>query len=191
MSGCCPVNSSPFLAPTYTNIGKISKLPSSDVEAYISSSEYVAGSPAVILFPDAFGWNTGRIRAVSDLFASEGYYSLVPKIMQPCVEGAQDGDGYPADGDMPGMGQFFSTLPYQGVLKPRVDSIIAHLQSLGVAKICLVGFWYVGFFCPSCCYPLTVTQPPILPSFSLSSLFSLFSVLLPKLGRLAGVSSPR
>ncbi len=138
---CCPVNSTPFLAPTYTNVGKIAKLPSSDVEAYVSNSEYVAGQPAVILIPDAFGWNTGRIRSLNDMFASEGYYALVPKIMQPCVDGAQDGDGYPADGDMPGMGKFFSTIPYEGVLKPKIDSIIGHLRALGAPKICLVGFW--------------------------------------------------
>ena len=140
---CCPVNSSPFLAPTYSNVGKIAKIPATDLEVYVSNSGYTAGQPAVILLPDAFGWNSGRIRSLSDVFAAEGYYAMIPKLMQPCAEGAQDGDGYPADGDMPGMGKFFSTLPYQTVLKPKIDALVGHLRSMGTPKICLVGFWYV------------------------------------------------
>ena len=50
--------------------------------------------------------------------------------------GALDGDGMPADhGDMKA---YFATLPYTTVIKPRVDGVMAHLRSLGVAKVALV-----------------------------------------------------
>ena len=36
----------------------------------------------------------GRTRNVADYFADLGYYVVVPKLLQPAMEGATDDDGY-------------------------------------------------------------------------------------------------
>ena len=139
-TGCCPVGSLPFQKPDYNVIGTVKVLAGSSVEAYVPK-DYVVGQPAVILIPDAFGWNSGRLRNVADYFAqSAGYYAVVPKIMQPAYEGAQDGDGFPHDlmstpEGMPKMGEFFATLPYVEVIKPKVGGVIAHMRAAGVTKV--------------------------------------------------------
>ena len=61
--------------------------------------------------------------------------------------GALDGDGMPGDFAERGvdMKTFFATLPYTTVIKPRVDGVMAHLLSLGVTKVALVGFCWGGW----------------------------------------------
>lgn len=90
MSHCCPPNAEKYLAPDYTFTGKTHTL-ADGVEFY------EAGSPslkkAVLLIPDIFGWNGGRTRNIADWLAEEGYYTVVPKLLVPAVDGGTDGDG--------------------------------------------------------------------------------------------------
>ena len=75
------------MAPNYNVIGACKVLEGSDgIEGYVSKP-YGAQGKALVLIPDAFGWNSGRLRNVADYFATEGYYTVVPKIMLPCAEG--------------------------------------------------------------------------------------------------------
>lgn len=150
-AGCCPAGSLKFQKPAdYAVMGTTKVLAGSSVEAYVPK-DYVAGQPGCILVPDAFGWNSGRLRNVADYFAEKaGYYAVVPKMMQPAYEGAQDGDGFPnaltstPDG-MPKMGEFFATLPYDSVIKPQIGGVVAHMKAAGVTKICVVGFCWGGW----------------------------------------------
>ena len=47
----------------------------------------------------------GRIRSIADYFADSGYYAIVPKILQPAMEGAIDGDG---DNRIPFLSSIYS-----------------------------------------------------------------------------------
>ena len=54
MTSCCPENSWPYLAPTYTTKGTI--------KAHTNGHEfYASGDPAlrkaVLIIPDIYGWN--------------------------------------------------------------------------------------------------------------------------------------
>ena len=76
------------MAPNYNVIGACKVLEGSDgIEGYVSKPHDSAQGKALVLIPDAFGWNSGRLRNVADYFATEGYYTVVPKIMLPCAEG--------------------------------------------------------------------------------------------------------
>lgn len=75
------------MAPNYNVIGTCKILEGTDgIEGYVSKP-YVSGQKVLVLIPDAFGWNSGRLRNVADYFTEEGYYTVVPKIMTPCAEG--------------------------------------------------------------------------------------------------------
>jgi len=90
MSHCCPPNAEKYLAPDYTFTGKTHTL-ADGVEYYESGSPSL--KKAVILIPDIFGWNGGRTRNIADWLAEEGYYTVVPKLLVPAVDGGTDGDG--------------------------------------------------------------------------------------------------
>ena len=46
---------------------------------------------SILVIPDVFGWNGGRIRSIADLLANEGYYVMIPKLLTPPLEGGTDG----------------------------------------------------------------------------------------------------
>ena len=54
----------------------------------------VSGMPsaALLLCPDVWGWNGGRMRAIADSLAKEGYAVAVPKLLTPASNGGTDGD---------------------------------------------------------------------------------------------------
>jgi dienelactone hydrolase len=85
-----------------------------------------APTKALLLCPDVWGWNGGRIRAVADAFAGEGYLVAVPKLLTPCMGEGTDGDALPPDGtfDMGWIKQF----PW-ATQKPKVDAALNFLRS--------------------------------------------------------------
>lgn len=92
MSHCCPPNAEKYLAPDYKFVGKTHAL-ADGVEFYETGNPAVT-KKAVILIPDIFGWNGGRTRNIADWLAEEGYYTVVPKLLVPAVDGGTDGDGF-------------------------------------------------------------------------------------------------
>ena len=108
---CCPENSHGYLAPTYSTKGTTNSLPPSNYEYYAVGSP--SDKKAIVIIPDIYGWNgyqflnqiigtiflfgnfcRGRTRNVADYFADLGYYVVVPKLLQPAMEGATDDDGF-------------------------------------------------------------------------------------------------
>jgi len=84
-SSCCPEGSAPFMAPNYNVMGSCKILEGSGadgLEGYVSKA-YVSGQKALVLIPDAFGWNSGRLRNVADYFAAEGIKIHTPRYWNP------------------------------------------------------------------------------------------------------------
>lgn len=89
---CCPPNSEPFLASTYTERGAVRALP--EGFKFYTSPTTEPSKKAVIVLPSIFGWSGGRTRNVSDLFGEAGYVSVVPQLLVPPLDGGYDGDGH-------------------------------------------------------------------------------------------------
>lgn len=92
---CCPPGAEKFLAPDYTATGKCVNL-SGDNACYVATPSASTGR-GVLIVPDIWGWNSGRTRNIADLLAAEGYFVVVPRILQPVFNGGTDGDGFPGD----------------------------------------------------------------------------------------------
>jgi len=145
---CCPPNAEKYLAPTYDAVGSTHTLKNGH-EFYHSGS--ASSTKAVLLIPDVFGWNGGRIRKIADFFAEAGYYAVVPKLLVPALNGGTDGDGLFPNFDFTisdHLSQFpgyMHTVNFDDVLKPRLLSATAHINSLGITNIHLTGFCWGGW----------------------------------------------
>jgi hypothetical protein len=102
--GCCPPNAHKYLAPDYKHVGNILTL-EDGTEIYRTGDP--SSKKAVLLIPDIFGWNGGRTRNIADFLAENGYYTVIPKLLIPPVDGGTDGDGFIKIDDFP---TFFATL---------------------------------------------------------------------------------
>lgn len=78
---CCPAGSEKYLLSTYVPVGTVTTL-EGGVEAYVSGTP---DSNAMIIFPDIYGWNGGHIRKIADMFAADGYYTIIPKVINMFV----------------------------------------------------------------------------------------------------------
>mmetsp|Transcript_20785 Transcript_20785/g.37861 ORF Transcript_20785/g.37861 Transcript_20785/m.37861 type:complete len:256 (+) Transcript_20785:63-830(+) len=138
---CCPPGSLPYLEATYEGKGEIAK--EGDTEMYVAP---VTGTPtsAIVMCPDIWGWNGGRVRAVADSFASMGYLVVVGKFLTPVREGGTDGDAMSptSEFDMDWIKQF----PWS-VQKPKLDAVLGFVRSKGATKIAVFGFCYGGHPC--------------------------------------------
>lgn len=138
---CCPPGSLPYLDAAYTATGSVVK--EGDVELYVNKATESPTS-AIVLCPDVWGWNGGRIRAVADHFASS-YMVVIPKILNPAFEGGTDGDAMSPSStfNMDWIKQF----PWS-VQKPKIDTALKFCTDNGVTKVCVFGFCYGGH--PAC-----------------------------------------
>jgi len=100
---CCPPEALPYLVAEPATTGKKESV--EGVEFYVSGPS--GASAAILLFPDVWGWDSGRTRALADAFAEEGYRVYVPKLLQPPLEGGTDGDGLPPTFDLQARGADF------------------------------------------------------------------------------------
>jgi len=142
MTDCCPPGSAPYLAATYEAKGTVEDLGA--VSAYFAP---VSGSPtkAILMCPDVWGWNGGRIRAWADSLAEKGYLVAVPKLLVPAKDGGTDGDALAptTEFDLEWVKQF----PYS-TQKPKMDATLDALRKKGATKIGVLGFCYGGH--PAC-----------------------------------------
>ena len=142
MSSANAPDFTPFVAKSYVPKGKIVSVEGIDFYE-INPTIPVNRGAAVIILPEYWGWNSGRIRNIADLTSKSGFQVVIPKLLIPPIDGGNDGDGFPADliftqryGD---VYPFLRAMTWE-VLKPRVDALISHLRKSGVNKIGLVGF---------------------------------------------------
>ena len=97
MTECCPPTAHPYLATDYAAKGTTLTI-DGGVEVY-EAPPPAQPTASLLLLPDVWGWAGGRIRAIADGLASEGYYVVVGKMLStPALDGGTDGDALPPGG---------------------------------------------------------------------------------------------
>jgi len=104
------------------------------------------------MISDIFGWNSGRIRIIADMFSEKtNTLVVIPMLLVPPYEGGTDGDGLPPDFNM--MTRFMEatgwmkTISWEETVKPRLSGIHSILLKKGgdSIKISLMGFCWGGW----------------------------------------------
>ena len=89
-----------------------------------------------------WGWDSGRIRELGDELAAEGHLVLIPKLLQPPLEGGTDGDGLAPDFNIGArgadFGQWVTQIPWSK-LEPQVNALLDELTAHGIVKIGCMG----------------------------------------------------
>ena len=145
---CCPPGSLPYLKADYVADGA-SKI-FEDVEFYEVGT--AAGKKGLLLVPDVWGWNGGRVRAIADSLASElACVVIIPKV-QPPLGGGTDGDGLPPDYDPSAtFPEFKAHLQSIGGwdehFKSKMASLLKYQEQQGVTKVVMMGFCWGAWLC--------------------------------------------
>eukprot|EP00981_Chlorochromonas_danica_P005734 scaffold1185_cov177-Ochromonas_danica.AAC.1 len=116
-----------YLDEQYSPIGHVRQLPDG-VQFYASGN--TESHKAVIIISDMFGWKTGRIRNYADFFCELGYYVLIPRMLtisHPNEESTHHEDEEEAN------------------LKPKMKSMIRHLEDCGIQRISILSFSWGGW----------------------------------------------
>lgn len=143
---CCPPGSFGSLEDDYTPVGVKSMAEGTEFYGVGSPS---TGGRAVVIIPDIWGWDSGRIRRFADMLSSSlGCFVVVPKLLVPCFEGGTDGDALPPDLNLSERGQ--ECWPWLAqfnhvTVKPKTDSLFAHLKEQGIVTIGVVGICWGGW----------------------------------------------
>lgn len=107
-----------------------------------------AGPRAIVLFPDVWGWDSGRTRALADSFAADGFRVYVPKLLDPPLEGGTDGDGLPPGFDLGARGSEFgpwiTRIPWSGI-EPKVEALLEYARASGAETFGTVGICWGGW----------------------------------------------
>ena len=97
-----------------------------------------------------WGWDSGRTRLLADEFATAGYRVYVPKVLTPALEGGTDGDGLPADFDMPNrrseFGPWVTQIPWSAI-QPKVERLIAFAKEQGATRFGVIGCCWGAWAC--------------------------------------------
>eukprot|EP01038_Epipyxis_sp_PR26KG_P012485 gene12485-16748_t len=143
---CCPPNSEKYLAVSYAPIGKEISI-NDGYELYTAGNPTESVKQAILMIPDVFGWNGGRARNYADMYAEAGYFTVVPKLLQPALDGGTDGDGLPPTFDF-ATGQFapyITQITWEGVIRPRIVATIDYLKANGIEKAGINGMCWGGW----------------------------------------------
>lgn len=135
MSGCCPSNSVPYVAPPpeYKDQGEWVVL-ANTLNTYITGPH--DATSALIVIHDAFGVNAGRQRVLCDAWAQNGWKVCLPDLF--------DGNP-PLKADNTVDIDRLVTFVWSNV-GPRIEDILLpHLKSLGIQKVGAVGFCYGAY----------------------------------------------
>ena len=93
-----------------------------------------------------WGWNGGRVRAIADGLAEQGYKVAVGKFLAtPALDGGTDGDALPPDGAF--SMDWIKNFPWEKQ-QPKVEAALGFLKAEGCTKIGVMGFCYGGH--PAC-----------------------------------------
>ena len=148
MAACCPVGALPYLESEYSGKGQTTTVGESDGGICEIYEAPITGEPptsAILMAPDVWGWNGGRVRAVADGLAEQGYRVIVGKFL--VTEGRAGTDGDALEPDASFDLNWIKTFPWE-VQKPKVNACLAYLHASGATKIGVMGFCYGGH--PSC-----------------------------------------
>eukprot|EP00929_Paragymnodinium_shiwhaense_P108844 TRINITY_DN7518_c0_g2_i1.p1 TRINITY_DN7518_c0_g2~~TRINITY_DN7518_c0_g2_i1.p1 ORF type:complete len:398 (+),score=114.37 TRINITY_DN7518_c0_g2_i1:95-1288(+) len=136
---CCPPGSAQYLAPDHFDEGTVRSIDG------VCFYQVGTGSVGLIMLPDVWGWNGGRIRALADDFANKGLSVWVPKCLT-AFEGGSDGDGFPPNFN---IGERMSELPpllngdwNAEKTVPKVDKVLKAMKNAGIKKFAAIGFCY-------------------------------------------------
>lgn len=136
---CCPPESLPSLVSNPAAGVQGAKGSVGGVDCYITGASTTS---CVIIFSDVWGWDSGRIRELADEVAEDGHLVVIPKLLQPALEGGTDGDGLPPDFDlgarMADFGPWVSQNPWSK-LEPQVSSLLDEINDRGISKIGCMG----------------------------------------------------
>ena len=108
---------------------------------------------ALLVCPDVWGWNGGRVRAIADSLAAEGYFVVVGKFLStPALDGGTDGDALPPGGAF--SMDWIKNFPWSSQ-QSKVHNALAYCKTRVAAlapsltcKFGVVGFCYGGH--PAC-----------------------------------------
>ncbi|SPR00725.1 unnamed protein product (mitochondrion) [Plasmodiophora brassicae] len=143
---CCPPDSAPYLAADYKATGRVVTAPGTAFEHYVVGDGTQGG---ILVVPDVYGWNGGRVRNIADWLASRGFVCVVTKLLVPTLGSGTDGDGFPGDFDtstfMTVAVPYLKTISWDGILKPRLQAAISILKMHNAKKIAAVGFCWGGW----------------------------------------------
>jgi len=126
---CCPPGSWPQLKTDYEAVGKETQL--EGIRIY----EVGTGKKCIIYNHDIFGWtkeDSGRTRQLCDLFASKGYYVVLPDYYH--------GDHRdPFKSEQADLVAFIKKTTNWGTLSKHVDTVMNHAKNQGAESFGAVG----------------------------------------------------
>jgi len=147
---CCPVGSFPYMSPgKYKPKGTV--LTHNSVELYTVANS-VQPKCALLVCPDVWGWNGGRIRAIADGLAEQGYLVCMPKLLADAA--GTDGDGLAPDGAF--SMEWIKQFPWS-TQKAKMEAALDWVKSREPKMIGVLGFCYGGH--PAC--KLSAEHPEI------------------------------
>lgn len=150
---CCPPGSHPYLEAKHADLGKLVSCGGDsgliEVNLYVARPSG-AFTSAVIVLPDVWGWNGGRVRAIADSLAGAGYLAVVPRLLAPGLDGGTDGDALPPGGAF--SMDWIKAFPWE-VQRPKVAAALAYVKGelsdhTDAGKVGVLGFCYGGH--PAC-----------------------------------------
>ena len=139
---CCPSASHGYLASDHKDEGK--KITVNDIEVYEAGTQK---ENLVLVMPDVWGWNSGRLRAIVDTMAKEqDIFFAVPRVLSPPFEEGTDGDGLPPAFEIAArmtdlIGQIKTHWDNETVVA-RAHSVLAGYRDRGVKKVAVLGYCY-------------------------------------------------
>ena len=141
---CCPPGSLGYLESDPNQDG--TKIDLGDGCEFYQTGD--TSETAIIIFPDVWGWNSGRVRACADSFSKYGARCYIPKLQQPPFEGGTDGDGLPPEFAIPERLEEFMTWVKTitwDLCQQKVQKLIAYAKEQGATKFGLVGNCWGGW----------------------------------------------
>ena len=147
---CCPPTALPYLEAVHTAKGTV--VQADGVELYEAPPPETPKA-ALLVCPDVWGWNGGRVRAIADSLAAEGYFVVVGKFLStPALDGGTDGDALPPGGAF--SMDWIKNFPWSSQ-QSKVHNALAYCKTRVAAlapsltcKIGVLGFCYGGH--PAC-----------------------------------------
>jgi len=88
----------------------------------------------VLIIPDYFGWYTGRVRNVCDLFGDSNCFSVIPNF------GSHGYEPVKSYAESDSILDWYKARTFDGHIKPTIKSTVEFMKGEGCEKIALLGF---------------------------------------------------
>jgi len=137
---CCPSGAVGYLEADHKDEGSVRSIDG------IAFYQVGSGTSGLLLIPDIWGWNGGRVRALADEFAKKGLSVFIPKILQPPHNGGTDGDACAPDfspvTNGSELGPLFGGDWHASKVLPKLLAVTKAMKSAGVKKMGVIGVCY-------------------------------------------------